>query len=70
MTKFLEPAGKADIGRAEYILRELAADYENPDGNSSGILLHSNGKEHCTSFGDYFYMEALLRYGEGFEGYW
>lgn len=54
----------------KYILRELAADYENPDGNSSGILLYSNGKEHCTSFGDYFYMEALLRYGEGFEGYW
>ena len=55
----------------ERILEALSGpEYMNPDKNSSGILLHSNGREHCTSFGDYFYMEALLRYGQGFEGYW
>lgn len=45
--------------------------YRNADTESYGLLLHSNGKEHCTSFGDYFYLEALLRYQEKeFRGYW
>lgn len=50
--------------------RLMSPDYRNPDTGSCGILLHSNGLEHCTLFGDYFYMEALLRYAEGFGAYW
>ena len=55
----------------ETILERLSGpDYRNPDSESSGLLLHSNGLEHCTSFGDYFYMEALMRYMDGMEAYW
>lgn len=50
--------------------RLVSEDYRNLDMESSGMLLHSNGLEHCTSFGDYFYMEALLRYMDEFEAYW
>lgn len=48
----------------------MSEEYQNTEPESCGILIHSNGKEHCTSFGDYFYMEALLRYLDGFQGYW
>jgi unsaturated chondroitin disaccharide hydrolase len=56
--------------KGRLILERLMADYRNRDLESSGFLIHSNGKEHCTSFGDYFYMEALLRYLDEFHGYW
>lgn len=63
--------GRSFHQMGEKILEELmGAKYQNADRNCSGILLHSNGKEHCTSFGDYFYMEALLRYMEDFKAYW
>lgn len=65
------PKGKQFLAIGEEILSTLLADaYRNPDPQSSGLLLHSNGREVCTSFGDYFYMEALLRYLDGFRGYW
>lgn len=50
--------------------RLMSADYLNSDMESSGFLMHSNGLEHCTSFGDYFFMEALLRYMDDFKAYW
>lgn len=52
------------------MLERLTDEYRDHNPESSGLLRCSNGKEHCTSFGDYFYMEALLRYLDGFEGYW
>lgn len=55
---------------ARLLHRLMSDQYQNRDPESCGILLHSNGREHTTSFGDYFYMEALLRYMEDFKGYW
>jgi unsaturated chondroitin disaccharide hydrolase len=46
-------------------------------GTSTGLLLHGvyakpdkKGVDECTSFGDYFYMEALVRIARGWKPYW
>lgn len=50
--------------------RLMEPEYQNNDMESSAFLMQSNGLGHCTSFGDYFYMEALLRYMDDFKPYW
>lgn len=55
---------------ARILSRLLEPAYQNNDMESSGFLMQSNGLGHCTSFGDYFYMEALLRYMDDFKPYW
>lgn len=55
---------------ARILDRLMERDYQNNDMESSGFLVQSNGLGHCTSFGDYFYMEALLRYMDDFKPYW
>lgn len=51
-----------------YVLTdEMYTDY---DVECPGILKQSNGNMTYTSFGDYFYMEALARKVKGIEAYW
>jgi unsaturated chondroitin disaccharide hydrolase len=63
---------------ALHIAASLAKSYTTaarPD--STGLLLHGvynkpgkSGVDECTSFGDYFYMEALMRICRSWNAYW
>ncbi|GHU84620.1 glycosyl hydrolase [Spirochaetia bacterium] len=63
---------------ALHITASLAKSYTTVSvPQSNGILLHgvyakpdSNGVDECTNFGDYFYMEALVRIVRGWQPYW
>ncbi len=54
---------------AKHIMQSLYENYRaNTDEKSNGLLLHAvankssgNGVDECNSWGDYFYMEALVR---------
>ena len=61
----------------------LAADYAAPLREGGGLLLHGTyskkspyntctqeGVDECTSWGDYFYLEALTRLAGGWKPYW
>ena len=60
------------------IMAELVSSYTTaafPD--STGLLLHgvyakpeNKGVDECTSWGDYFYLEALVRIVKGWKPYW
>lgn len=60
---------KAYLDQAYEILESLAANYSAPENSHvNGILLHStygrllgDGIDECCLWGDYFYMEALMR---------
>ena len=65
-----DPLKKAYLGASHAIMRELIDNYStaNNDPKSNGLLLegvyswHSKkGLEECNTWGDYFYMEALMR---------
>ena len=63
---------------ALHIMAKLASSYTSdaaPD--STGLLLHGvyskpdkRGVDECTTWGDYFYMEALVRIVKGWNPYW
>lgn len=58
-----------DIKKADDILESLIDNYATKnDGSSNGLLRHSTyvrkegrGVDECCIWGDYFYMEALMR---------
>jgi unsaturated chondroitin disaccharide hydrolase len=63
---------------ALHMMASLAKFYTTvSEPKSSGLLLHGvygkpqkNGVDECTQFGDYFYMEALVRIVRGWKPYW
>lgn len=62
-----EYTGKGEYkAYAEKLVETLAGQrYFNRDTEVPGILRESNGLEHYTLFGDYFFMEALVKAIEG-----
>lgn len=65
-----DPDKKAYLGATNAIMRTLIEDYSTPRNcpSSNGLLLHGvyswhsgKGVDECNSWGDYFYMEALMR---------
>ena len=73
MDKYLapnDPYKKAYLGATHAAMRELIANYTTAKHapESNGLLLHGvynwkgpRGVDECTTWGDYFYMEALMR---------
>lgn len=63
---------------AHEMLRSLINNYMTVNEESDGILMHgvyswqhNKGIDECNLWGDYFFMEALMRlYKEDFGGYW
>jgi len=63
---------------AELILKSLADNYTSKNApESNGLLLHAvygkplgNGIDECCIWGDYFYLEALVRMYKDWELYW
>ncbi|WP_214630526.1 glycoside hydrolase family 88 protein [Paenibacillus agaridevorans] len=51
-------------------LESLANRYFNPDKHVNGLLTHSNGRMEYTSYGDYFFMEALAHETHGLDTCW
>ena len=74
----LDPDRRLFENAALHILEALAQDYTSTaDPRSNGILLHAvygkplgNGIDECTIWGDYFYMETLMRILKGTRSYW
>jgi unsaturated chondroitin disaccharide hydrolase len=76
------PAADPDHRRFEnaalHIVASLARSYTTAgEAGSNGILLHGvyakpqgKGVDECTLFGDYFYIEALLRIVQRWQPYW
>src|SRR5690606_1078041 len=62
----------------QLILRSLIEDYSTKDvPESNGLLLHAvyskpgnNGVDECNIWGDYYYMEALVRLMKDWKLYW
>ena len=85
MAKYL-PEEKAEFyrGAARRLLKALAEHCAVSDtGKSNGLLLHATyaksspyntcpnlGVDECTSWGDYYYMEALTRLAGDWNAYW
>lgn len=63
---------------AEHIMASLSRNYlVQPDDSGTGLLKHSvyhlasnKGVDECCSWGDYFYVEALMRMTESWKRYW
>ena len=86
MAKYLEDEEtEYYVSSAKKIMKSLYDNYMVRDNSkSNGLLLHGTyccktdfnamrtdlGKDECTSFGDYFFMEALLRLHKDWEMYW
>lgn len=86
MAKYLEDEeAEYYVSSAKKIMKSLYDNYMVRDfTKSNGLLLHGTyccktdfnamrtdlGKDECTSFGDYFFMEALLRLHKDWEMYW
>jgi len=86
MAKYLEhDEAEYYISCAKKIMKSLYDNYMVRDfGMSNGLLLHGTyccktdyntmvrdmGRDECTSFGDYFFMEALMRLYKDWEMYW
>ena len=84
MAKYL-PADKAEYysGIAKKIASSLAQDYTADIAASNGLLLHGvyakstphntvsdHGVDECTIWGDYFWLELLIRLSKDWEIYW
>lgn len=85
MIKYLEPEDVDHYRRiAGQIMKSLYDSYAVKDARmSNGLVLHSTysnhspyntcdhcGVDECNSWGDYFYMEALIRMSREWEPYW
>ena len=79
------PAQKAEYytGMASRLVRALAEHCAVRGEESNGLLLHGTyaksspyntcpnlGVDECTSWGDYYYMEALTRLTTDWNSYW
>ncbi|MDO5407290.1 MAG: glycoside hydrolase family 88 protein [Eubacteriales bacterium] len=85
MAKYLEPEDAAYyIGIAKKLLKSVVDHYAvKDDSQSNGLVLHSTysnhslyntcnhyGVDECNIWGDYFYMEALMRLHKDWAVYW
>ncbi|SHK71983.1 unsaturated chondroitin disaccharide hydrolase [Clostridium cavendishii DSM 21758] len=79
MNKYYEgPDKEIYLKAAHGMLRELINNYTTKDEKSSnGVLMHSVyayvdnlGIDECSTWGDYFYMEALIRLVKDWNLYW
>lgn len=85
MIKYLEPEQAAPYKEsADRMLKALVSRCANSDLNTSnGLLLHgtyardskqntctNRGVDECNTWGDYFYMEALIRLTRDWQLYW
>ena len=85
MAKYLEPAkAKKYTDAADKMLRALIDHCAVKDRKeSNGLLLHgtyardskentctNRGVDECNTFGDYFYLEALIRMSKDWKLYW
>ena len=63
------------------ILRSLSASYTTKGANSNGLLRHGVyckakpgksgwGDDECCIWGDYFYLEGLMRLKQDWRAYW
>jgi unsaturated chondroitin disaccharide hydrolase len=59
------------------MIKSLAENYTTKNVNSNGILLHAvyskpggNGVDECCIWGDYYYLEALIRTEMSWRMYW
>lgn len=69
----LVPSDPFYVEHADRLLTRLAEKYVDRDLNVLGILKDGQvgrGKAAYTSWGDYYFMEALARRNFGFKGYW
>ncbi|MCI9626725.1 MAG: glucuronyl hydrolase [Clostridia bacterium] len=64
-------------GAADRMLRSLAQDYTTAGQKSNGILQHgvyakpaNRGVDECVIWGDYYYMEALMRKTDKWVKFW
>lgn len=65
------------LAKAYHLIETLTKDYLTENVNSNGILLHGtysvphgNGIDECCIWGDYYYMEALVRFSTIWNPYW
>ena len=64
------------INAAQSIMRSLAQSYTTKGRESNGLLMHGIyckdgwGDDECCMWGDYFYMEALIRLKQDWNIYW
>ena len=85
MSRYLEADDAAYyISLAKKLLKSVCDNYAVKDSKSSnGLVLHSTysnhspyntcnhyGVDECNSWGDYFYMEALMRLYTDWNEYW
>ena len=86
MAKYLEvEEAEYYVNCAKKIMKSLYDNYMVRDfSKSNGLILHGTyccktdfntmtkdlGRDECTSFGDYFFMEALMRLYKDWEMYW
>jgi len=74
----LDPERQRYQNAALHIVKNLSERYTSAGiGESNGILLHGvygkpngNGIDECTIWGDYFYLEALVRIGTAWSPFW
>lgn len=73
----LDPRKEKYLTKAYELIATLTKDYLTEDVNSNGILLHGtysvphgNGIDECCIWGDYYYMEALMRLSTIWNPYW
>lgn len=72
-----DPKKKTYEETAVRIVRSLAENYTTKGEHSNGILKHAvysiphnNGVDECCIWGDYFYLEALIRLSRPWNMYW
>lgn len=71
-----DPHKEIYIRAAESIVRSLAESYTTKGRESNGLLMHGVyckgrwGDDECCMWGDYFYMESLIRLKQDWNIYW
>lgn len=71
-----DPHKEIYVRAAESMVRSLAEKYTTKGRVSNGLLMHgvycksSWGDDECCMWGDYFYMEALIRLKQDWNVYW
>jgi len=65
------PSDSLLLGWSNNILLKLSEpSYLDSNADVPGVLKESNGRSSYTSYGDYYYMEALVRNVHGFDTFW
>ena len=79
LSKYLQeedPHKKLYVNAATSIMRSLAEKYTTKGVESNGLIMHGiyvkdkMGDDECCMWGDYFYMEGLIRLKQNWNLYW